>query len=326
MIVTIMTGAFLNKGDLTNMSINNKKKTTMQSKKRQDQRTFILFLLPAVLAFVLVVFIPFIQGIYYSFTDWNGLNTGSLSFVGIKNYLDAFVDERFHYSMIVTFVFGTINFLLINIVSFSLALLVSAKLKGKNIYRAGFFLPNLIGGLVLGYIWQFIFSNVITDIPLPFFQNNLFLADPKLAVIALVICSNWQYAGYIMMIYYTALQGVPKELEESAQLDGCTGWQRLWNVTIPIIMPTFTIALFLTLSNSFKQYDVVLSLTNGGPSMLWNGNAINATELLAVNIYKTASVENHMALGQAKAILFFLGLMVLTLIQVSLTRRKEIES
>ena len=129
-----------------------------------------------------------------------------------------------------------------------------------------------------------------------------------------------------MMIYYTALQNVSKELLESAEIDGCTGWQRLRKITIPLIMPTFTITLFLKLSSSMKMYDVIISLTNGGPSMMWNGEAINATEMIAVNIYKTATVENHMALGQAKAILFFIGLAVLTLIQTHITRSKEIDA
>lgn len=301
------------------------KKKSLNAKKRADRRTYILFLLPAVLAFTLVIMVPFIQGIIYSFTDWNGISK-TFSFVGLTNYANAFKDTRFMYSARVTLIFGILNFVLVNIVAFLLALLVSSKLRGRDIYRAGFFLPNLIGGIVLGYIWQFIYNSVFPKLPLAWFQNNLMLVDPKLAVWALAITSTWQYAGYIMLIYYTALQNVPADLIESAQLDGANWWQRLTKIIMPLIAPTFTITLFLTLSNSFKQFDVVLSLTNGGPSMLWNNQAIKATELISVNIYNTASVQNQMALAQAKAVLFFIALAVISFIQTSMTRRKEMDS
>jgi len=301
-------------------------KKTMNDKKKADRLTYILFLTPAVLAFTLVIAIPFFQGIYYSFTDWDGISKAAPKFVGLINYIDAFKDSRFLYSAQVTLIFGIINFVLVNIVAFGLALLVSSKLKGRDIYRAGFFLPNLIGGIVLGYIWQFIYNSVFPTFPSAWFKTNLFLVNPKLSVWALAITSTWQYAGYIMLIYYTALQNVPNDLLESASLDGATWWQRLTKIIMPMIAPTFTITLFLTLSNSFKQFDVVLSLTNGGPSMLYGGKAINATELLAVNIYNTASVQNNMAIAQAKAVLFFIALAVISFIQTSMTRRKEIES
>lgn len=301
-----------------------KKRKSMKSMKRQQTITYLLFMAPAVIAFALVEIVPFFQGLYYSLTDWTGLPGNELHFVGLQNYITALTDSRFQYSFLITFIFAIANFVLVNIVSFSLALLVSSKLKGKNIYRAGFFIPNLIGGLVLGYIWQFIFNSVLPS--LPFWQGNSLLSDPNWAVVALIIVANWQYAGYIMLIYFTALQGVPRELGESAELDGCNGWQKLWKVTIPNIMSTLTVTLFLTLSNSFKQYDVVVSLTNGGPSRLWQGEAINGTELVSLNIVKTASTENLMALGQAKAIIFFLLLVVMTLIQTTLTRRKEMEA
>lgn len=306
----------------------NKKPKKLANKKVQDRVTYVLFLLPALIAFFCVIVVPFISGIYYSFTNWTGIPSSDMHWVGLKNYIDAFQDNRFHYSILVTLLVGGLNFIVINIVSFALALLVSSKLKGRNVYRAGFFLPNLIGGLVLGYIWQFIYNQIVPNLGIKFFEanNHYFLVNPKMAIIALVITQTWQYAGYIMMIYYTALQNISKELLESAEIDGCTGWQRLRKITIPLIMPTFTITLFLTLSSSMKMYDVIISLTNGGPSMLWNGEAINATEMIAVNIYKTATVENHMALGQAKAILFFIGLAVLTLIQTHITRSKEIDA
>lgn len=306
------------------------KKKTLSSRKKMDKLTYVLFLAPAVLSFLLVIGVPFVMGIYFSFTNWTGITQSTLDFVGFANYIKSFMDVKFQYSAMITIIFGLINFVVINVVSFSLALLVSSKIKGRNLYRTGFFLPNLIGGLVLGYIWQFIFNNVLINVGEKFsielLANTFFLSDPKLAVLALVITATWQYAGYIMMIYYTALQNVPKELQESAELDGATAWQRLRHITIPMIMPAFTITLFLTLSNSFKQYDVVLSLTGGGPSMMFQGQAIKATELMSVNIYNTASVNNLMAEGQARAVIFFIALTIISVIQTSLTKRKEIEA
>lgn len=299
-------------------------------KKKKDKIFYALFAAPAVLAFLLVIAVPFCLGVYYSFTDWTGITQSSMNFVGFENYIKSITNSRFQYSIIVTIIFGLLNFVAVNIISFSLALLVSSKIKGRNLYRTGFFIPNLIGGIVLGYIWQFIFNNVFISVGetlnIGFLANNFFLSDPKLAIIALVMTSTWQYAGYIMMIYYTALQNVPTDLIEASKLDGASPWQRLKSVIIPMIMPAFTITLFLTLTNSFKQYDVVLSLTAGGPSTMWQGQAIKATELLSVNIFNTASVENLMAQGQARAILFFIALVAVSVIQTSITRKKEIES
>ncbi|MEG0165436.1 carbohydrate ABC transporter permease [Anaerorhabdus sp.] len=305
-------------------------KTGMLKKKRKDKIFYTLFATPAILAFLIVIAVPFCLGVYYSFTNWTGITQSTLDFVGFKNYIDSVTNTRFQYSIMITIVFGLLNFVVVNVISFSLALLVSSKVKGRNLYRTGFFVPNLIGGIVLGYIWQFIFNNVFISFGemanISFLANKFFLSDPKLAIIALVMTSSWQYAGYIMMIYYTALQNVPTELIEASKLDGATAWQRLKKITIPMIMPAFTITLFLTLTNSFKQYDVILSLTGGGPSTMFMGQAIKATEVISMNIFNTASVENMMAQGQAKAVLFFIALVVISLIQTSITRKKEVES
>lgn len=296
---------------------------------KKKNLTYYLFIAPAVLSFLLVVAVPFFMGVFYSFTDWKGFSGGALNFVGLSHYFESFKDPQFLYSIIVTFTFGFINFLIVNIVSFSMALLVSSKVKGRDIYRTGFFIPNLIGGLVLGYIWQFMFNSVLPSFgeifKIGILKDTFFLADPKLAIIALVTTATWQYAGYIMMIYYTALQGIPKNLIEASELDGASMWQKLRHVIVPMIVPAFTISLFLTLSNSFKQFDVIVSLTNGGPSALFMGEAIKATELLSVNIYNTASVRNMMAQSQAKAVMFFIVLAAISFIQTSLTKRKELE-
>ncbi len=291
---------------------------------------YYLFVFPAVLAFILVVAIPFILGIIYSFTNWKGYASGSINFIGLQNYVQSLQDNKFIYSVIITVIFGLLNFLFINLVSFSLALMVSSKLKGRNLYRTGFFVPNLVGGLVLGYIWQFIFNSIIpmvgSNIGNSFLANTYFLSNSKLAVVALIFTSTWQYAGYIMMIYYTALQGVSKDLIESSSLDGANYLQRLKNIIIPSIMPAFTISLFLTLASSFQQYDVIVSLTGGGPAAIFNGQSVQSTELLAVNIYNTASVQNQMGQSQARAVMFFVALALISVLQTSITKRKEIES
>lgn len=302
----------------------------MRSKRsRRERRNFILFTLPAVIAVILVIFIPFIQGVYYSFTDWGGVIKPDYKFVGLKNYIESFTDTRFQYSSLITSIFAILNIIVTNLVGFGLALIVSSKVRLRNIYRTGFFIPNLIGGLVLGYIWQFIFNNVFPTVGQvldnEFLMNNLFLGDARLAIWALVITSTWQYAGYIMMIYYAGLQSVPESMYEAAEIDGANFWQRLRHITIPMIMPSFTIALFLTINNSFKTYDVNVSLTAGGPSILWQGQAIKGTELMTMNITNVSSVENRMALGQARSVILFIILVIISFLQTTAMKRQEVE-
>ncbi|MBG9980477.1 sugar ABC transporter permease [Facklamia sp. DSM 111018] len=299
------------------------------SRSKRQRRNFILLVAPALFSLLVVILIPFVMGIYYSFTDWGGIVKPEANFVFLDNYMQSFADSRFRYSLMVTFIFAFFNIIVINLVSFALALIVSSQLKGRDIYRAGFFIPNLIGGIVLGYIWQFIYNNVLPQIgeviSFDWLASNLFLASPRLAVSALVITSTWQYAGYIMMIYYAGLQNVPQSLYESASLDGANGWHKLRHITLPMIMPAFTVSLFLTINNSFKIFDVNYSLTGGGPSMMWNNEAIKSTEFITMNIYNTASVENHLALGQARAVILFVILVVISVTQTTLTKRQEVE-
>lgn len=286
----------------------------------------ILFLLPAVLAFTMTVIIPFILGVFYSFTDWNGIKLNN--FIGFENYKDFFKSPEYIHSFMATLIFTILNMLLVNIIAFGLSLLVTSKIRGRNIYRAGFFIPNLIGGIVLGYIWQFIFNYVITDISAAMNIKSLsqsLLALPDRAILAIIIVSTWQYAGYIMMIYVTAIQGVPVSVIEAAKMDGAPGFKRITKIIAPLIANSFTICIFLTLVNSFKQFDLNYAITNGGPSKLFMGKAIHSTELLALNIYKTAFTRNDMAVAQAKAVVFFVLLAIVSLIQVYVSKKKEVE-
>ena len=301
----------------------------MGKDRKKEKIMFWVFMAPALLAFLMVQVVPFFLGLYYSFTNWTASAQSSIDIVGLKNYIDAFTDTTFLYSTIITTIYTLLNIVLVNIIAFSLAMLVTSNIKGKNIYRAGFFLPNVIGGIILGYIWQFVFNSFVPKVGIAlgiaWFDKNLILANANTALIALVIVSTWQYAGYIMMIYVAALQNVPRDLIEAAQIDGATPWQRFKAITVPMLMPAFTVTLFLTLVNSFKQYDVNASLTGPGPSVFFMGKAINGTELLAQNIANTSLVLRNTALAQAKAIIFFVVLVAFSLIQVYLTKKREVE-
>lgn len=294
---------------------------------KKHRLTNILFILPTLLSFTLIVIIPFFMGIYYSLTDWNGVSR-VINFVGLQNYRGMFSSPDFLYSLKVTVFYTVINIVLVNLVGFCLALLATSNLRLRNLYRAGFFVPNLIGGIVLGYIWQFMFNNVFVSFAAKLgisFMSKSMLSSPKLVIWGMSIVNTWQYGGYIMMIYVAGIQGIPSELMEAASVDGANYGMRLRKILIPMLSNSFTICLFLTLINSFKQYDMNFSLTNGGPAALFMGKAIRSSELLAMNIYNTANLNNKLAIGQAKAVVFFLMLVVVSLVQVSFNKRREVE-
>lgn len=286
-----------------------------------------LFLFPTLFAFLMIIVIPFVLGIYYSFTDWDGLRT-LVSFVGLKNYEAIFREPAFLHSALVTLQYTVLNVAMVNVVSFLLSLLVTSQVRGRNLYRAGFFIPNLIGGIVLGSIWQFIFNSTLPSLGkslgIAALSTSL-IANKSTVILALSIVSTWQYAGYIMMIYVAAIQGIPQGILEAAQVDGAGYGTRIRRILIPMMANAFTISLFLTLINSLKMFDINVALTNGGPSGLFMGKAINMSEFLAMNIYNTAFKYARMAEGQAKAVIFFLALVIISFFQVSYNKSKEVE-
>ena len=296
---------------------------------RQKRKlTEILFLLPTLIAFLMVIIIPFIFGIYYSFTDWQGTGAAS-KMVGFENYAAIFQDAGFLHSFLVTLLFTVLNIITVNVVAFVISLLVTSEIRGRNIYRAGFFVPNLIGGIVLGLVWQFIFSNILPSIgqSLGWAALSKSLLTNKDTVMGTMVTVNtWQYAGYIMLIYVASIQGISKSVLEAAEVDGATYWTRVTRIQIPLMSNAFTISLFLTLTNSFKMYDVNVALTNGGPVSMFMNKPVQASELLALNIYQTAFKYNNMALGQAKAVIFFVVLTIFSIIQVSYNKSKEVEA
>ena len=287
------------------------------SKKSTDSRNFWVYVGPALFAIMMVVFIPFIIGIYYTFTNYNGANP-QYNFVGISNYTSLFSDDQFMYSLKITILYTFASVITINLVGFGLAYAVTRKLKTSNFLRTGFFMPNLIGGLILGFIWQFMFNSVFTGIGQNLGSKVLstsLLQEPTTAMFAMLIVSTWQYAGYIMVIYVAALETVPADLIEAAHIDGANGWHTFRHITIPMVRQGMTICMFLTLANSFKLFDLNFSLTPA-----------KTTEMLALNIYKEAFVVNNMGIGQAKAIIFFILVTCVSLIQVYFNKKKEVEA
>ena len=304
-------------------------KAKQYSDRPRNSPLFFLFLLPAVFSFCMVIIVPFFMGIYYSFTNWNAITGTEVEWAGLRNYTAIFSDITFLHSFLITTVYAILNIIVLNVVAFFLALLVTSNLKLTGVYRSAFFLPNLIGGIILGYIWQFIFNNAIPSfggmVGFTWLKEHQFLADRYLALLAIIIVGTWQYAGYIMMIYVAAIQGIPASLLEAAEIDGANYGQRLRHIMFPLVAPAFTVSMFLTLVNSFKQFDVNFALTAGGPSGMFMGKALMTNEFLALNIYQTAFAFRQLAQGQAKAVLFFVVLTVISLVQVYYNKRKEIE-
>ena len=281
---------------------------------------YIIFLFPLLFTFAVTVIIPLCLGIFYSFTDWTGIQY--TQFVGFGNYISMFKDPQFIWSILITFVFVLLNMILVNLIAFLLALLCTNGIKGDGFFRAAYFLPNLIGGIVLGYIWQFVFNNVLIN-----FTKTSLLVQTKSAMFAIIVVYIWQYAGYIMLIYITGLTQVPKDVLEAAQIDGANATQTLFQVKIPMIASTFTICTFLTLTSAFKQFDVNLALTGGTGSVpsFMGKYLTSGTQMLALNIYNTAVSKNNYALGQAKAVLFFIILSCVSLVQVRVSNSREVE-
>ncbi len=286
------------------------------SKKNHNAIVNVIFLTPLLFCFVVTVIIPFGLGLFYSLTDWNGIKM--TSFVGFTNYKNMFTEISFLWSLIITVLFVLINMVVVNVVGLALAVLCTSKMKAVDFFRAAYFIPNLIGGIVLGYLWQFIFNNVLLKWTYEMFgYNSSMLSKYNTAFLAIVVVYVWQYAGYIMMIYITGLTTLPSDVIEAAAIDGATAAQTFFRIKLPMIASTITICTFLTLQSSFKQFDVNMSLTNGTGSVQFMGQYLtNGTQMLALNIYNTAIAKNNYAMGQAKAVLFFIILSIVSVIQV----------
>ncbi|WP_372660902.1 carbohydrate ABC transporter permease [Cohnella sp.] len=280
-----------------------------------------VFMGPAVLIYAIVIMAPFLLGLYYSMTDWNGVSE-VYSWVGLGNYKEIILqDSDFLASFWFTIRISVVITVLMNLVGFGLALLLMQKLRFRNVWRTVFFIPNVLGGLVLGFLWQFIFTKGFEAIGnatnLPLFQIA-WLGAETTAFWAIVIVSVWHGLGYVLVIFIAGLSNVPQELREAAQVDGANGWVMLIRITLPLIMASITVCLFWTINSTFKIFDLNYSLTNGGP--------FKTTDSAAMNIYQEAFSNNNFGMGSAKAIIFFAAVVIITSIQVYLTKRKEIEA
>ena len=283
---------------------------TRSSRQKTLKRYFPIFVLPTLIAFSFAFIIPFVMGVYLSFCKFKTITNAQ--FVGLENYIKIFADKDFVNAFGFTLKFSVVSIITINVFAFILALALTRKIKGTNLFRTVFFMPNLIGGIILGYIWQQMINAVLLK-----YETTL-VANPTYGFWGLVILMNWQMIGYMMIIYVAGLQNVPTDLIEAAQIDGATSLQTLFKVKIPMVMPSITICLFLTVSNSFKLFDQNLALTAGAPS--------KKTAMLALDIYNTFYGRNgYEGVGQAKAVLFFIVVAVIALGQLVLTRRKEVE-
>jgi raffinose/stachyose/melibiose transport system permease protein len=286
---------------------------------KKNNLSFWMFVGPVLLAFIVVQLLPLIIGIGYSFTDWNGIKS-DISFVGFENYAGLLKDKEFINAFKFTGLFTLVSVLVLNALGFGLALLVTRENKLSNILRTVFFMPNLIGGLILGFLWNFIFTEIFNSLGSALNMKWMmgWLSDQKTGFWGLVILMSWQMAGYLMVIYIAALQNIPQELIEASQIDGASPWQRVKSIVLPMVRPAFTVSLFLTLSNSFKLYDQNLSLTGGNPG--------NSTQMLAMNIFDTAFTFDQMGRAQAKAVIFFIVVGVISLTQVYISKKGEVEA
>ncbi len=286
-------------------------------------RSLLTFTAIPLFAFLTVLLIPFLLGFLLTFTDWDGVSSiASLnySWIGMESYINSFADSDFWSALMLTFRYVILVVIFTNLVAFSIALLVTSKLRGRNFFRSVFFVPNLIGGVILGFIWVFIFSRfmefvgALTNIEL--FQYS-WLVDPDKAFLAIVIVSVWQMSGYMMLIYIAGLVGIPEDVIEASSIDGASQRQQLRYIIMPLMVPAFTISLFLTIRNSFMVFDVNLALTNGGP--------FRSTELVTLHIYNEAFLFQNYGTGQAKAVILFFIVAAIAIFQVLMGKRLEVD-
>jgi raffinose/stachyose/melibiose transport system permease protein len=293
-------------------------KTIKSAKTTAALKRFGIFALIPLAIFTVVLIVPFIRGIFYTFTDWNGFEYEE--FVGLSNYAESLASEKFWAAIWITIAYVAVSLVLVNLVAFGLALIVTLPMRGTTALRTFFFVPNLIGGVILGLIWQFIFGQALPTISenldLPIFTTN-WLLDTTTAFWSLVIVTVWQMSGYMMIIYITGLMSIEKDVLEAALIDGATGWRTLVLIKMPLMAQAFTISLFLTLRNTFMAYDVNLALTGGGP--------YRTTELISMHVFNESFGFGFFATGQSQAVLMFMMIAVAAITQVILSKRAEVQ-
>lgn len=282
-------------------------------------KQYLMFAGPGTILFLGVVIVPFVYGLYLTLTSWDGTSR-TKPFVGLHNFVDAIKDTTYWQAMGRTVVYSVFAVILINIVAFALAYLVTSGVKGQNFFRAGFFVPNLIGGIVLGYVWQFVFNRAFVAIGKAISAGTTvsLLSTPNGAMFCLILVSVWQYAGYMMLIYVAGFMSVSKDVQEAAMIDGCTPSQAMKNVTIPLMRSSFVQCIFLSITRCFVVYDVNLSLTKGEP--------FGSSVLAAMHVYNQAFTYKNYGLGQAEAVILFLVCAIVGVTQVTIGKKGEVEA
>jgi raffinose/stachyose/melibiose transport system permease protein len=293
----------------------------INKKKFNSVLTFSLFILPALGAVLLSVEVPFLMSVAYSFTRWNGLDRLPV-FIGLANYRELFLDDPDMFKALV-FTFNQTVFRVIftNIIALLLAVFLDGEIRGKNALRAAFYIPNIVSLIVIGYIWRFIFSRGFDSfhetVKLPFLMHS-WLGDPNFAFVSVLVVSIWQSIGFYMVIYIAGLQVIPRDVIEAAMIDGAGNVSRFFKITVPLLMPSITVAVFHSIANSLKTFDVIFSLTGGGPG--------NATTPIALDIYKTAFVISRFGYGAAKSVILFLLILLITFFQLKFFKKREVEA
>ncbi|MEY2768622.1 MAG: hypothetical protein RL359_258 [Actinomycetota bacterium] len=287
-------------------------------KKTRATKKFFKFAGIPLAIFTIVLIVPFVNGVYYTFTDWDGFEVNKL--VGFSNYAESFQDATFWSTLRFTALFVVVSLVLVNVVAFGLALIVTSKLRTRNVLRTFFFVPNLVGGVVLGVIWQFIFNSAIVALANKYdweiFKQS-WLQDTNKAFWALIIVTVWQSSGYMMIVYITGLVSIENDVLEASQIDGASPLRTLLTIKIPLMAQAFTIALFLTLRSGFMAYDVNVALTGGGP--------FRTTELISLHIFQDAFANGNFGTGQSKAVVMFIIVALAALVQVSVSKRYEVQ-
>ena len=284
-----------------------------QKKLSYKIQQYLMFAGPGTVLFLAVVIVPFIYGLYLTMTSWDGVSA-TKPFVWFQNFASAFSDTDYWQALGRTVIYSIFAVILINVVSFALAFLVTQGIKGQNFFRAGFFVPNLIGGIVLGYVWKFVFNRAFVAI----FSSTSLLATTNGALFCLIFVSVWQYAGYMMLIYVAGFMSVSKDVQEAAKIDGCTSAQAMRNVTIPLMRSSFVQCIFLSITRCFVVYDVNLSLTNGEP--------FKSSVMAAMHVYNQAFTYKNYGLGQAEAVILFAVCAIVGVTQVLIGKRGEVEA
>jgi len=290
----------------------------IKNKTLRDSINFSSFLLPAFILYSIFFLFPLFSGVLYSFTRWNGISF-SKEFIGIENFKEIFSDKRFLNSLFFTFKYAVLNVIFINILAFALALILDRTVKGIGFLRSIFFMPNVISMVIVGFIWQFMFIKVVGEMSrfmgMPFL-NQSWLGDPKMALYAVVLVSVWRGTGYMMIIYLAGLQTINSEIIDASKIDGASNWGKFVYIILPLMIPSINVCLFLTIANSFKMFDLVFAMTRGGPGY--------ATEVISLNLYNEAFLNNRFGYGIAKAVVLAIIIMIVTYIQLKVLKKKEV--